>query len=351
MKEIVCGIIGSGVIAPTHIESYLKNPGVRVKTLCDLKLDKARELAAKYDIPNTTADYRELLADPEINVVSVCTDHFSHAEITVAALDAGKHVVCEKCLTCTNQGLDAMLAAAKRHPELVASGIFQHRCEPTNQVLKKMIADGDFGQVLTASLYVACLRTNEYYETDAWRGTWGQEGGSLLINQAVHHFDLLRYFLGEVDEVCARYSNQVHQGVIETEDTMSIILKFKSGVLATVIATSGSKAVTWRCGYTVTGTDGFIEYTDFVPALLDFTDAARKEAVTKRFAECKLDEALQVGKGYYGGGHPAQIADIIDAIRTGRKPYVTLQDAAGTARVVVACYESGRTGGWVKVQY
>ncbi|MGE4565955.1 MAG: Gfo/Idh/MocA family protein [Victivallaceae bacterium] len=351
MKEIDCGIIGSGVIAPTHIESYLKNETVRVKTLCDLKLEKAKELAAKYGIPETVTDYREILKDPEIDIVSVCTDHASHAEIAAAVLESGKHLICEKCLTSTDAGLDKILAAHRRHPELTASGIFQHRCEPTNQVLRQLIADGKFGRMLTASLTVACLRTDEYYLTDAWRGTWAQEGGSVLINQTVHHFDLMRYFLGEIESVSVKFDNLAHQGVIETEDTIAILLKFRSGALATVISTSASKSVTWRSNYIITGTEGYIEYTDFVPAFVEFTDQAAKAEIVERFKACKLDEALQVGKGYYGGGHPAQIADIIDAIRNGRPPYVTLEDAAATARVVVACYESGRTGKWIDVKY
>ena len=347
MKQINCGIIGCGVIAPTHIESYLRVPDVRVKYLCDLERSKADALGDKYGIPYRTTNYMELLSDPEIDVVSVCTDHFSHAEIVSAALDHGKHVVCEKCLTSTASGLQSMLAARKRHPELVFSGIFQHRCEPTNRVLRQLIADGRFGRVLSATLYVSCLRTDEYYLADAWRGTWAQEGGSVLINQSVHHFDLLRFFLGEVEAVAAKYDNLAHQGIIETEDTIVIALRFRSGALATVAATSGSRSVTWRSGYTITGTEGFIEYTDFVPSYLNFTDPARKKEIEKAFAQCKLDEALQVSKGYYGGGHPAQIADIIDAVRNHRAPYVTGEDAAETARLVIACYEAARSGKWV----
>jgi predicted dehydrogenase len=349
MKHLTCAVIGCGVIGPTHIESYLKVANLSIKYVCDLDLAKAKKLAEKYAVPCCTADYREVLKDPEVDCVSVCTDHFSHAEIVVAALEHGKHVVCEKALTSTTAGLDAMLAAHKKHPNQVFSGIFQHRCEPTNRYLRGLIKDGKFGKMLSCSLYVSCLRTDEYYLADAWRGTWAQEGGSVLINQAIHHFDLLRYFLGEVDAVAASYDNLAHPGVIETEDTIAIALRFRSGVLGTVIATSGSKSVTWRSGYTFTGTDGFIEYTDFVPTFMNFTDAGLKEKVEKEFAGCKLDDALQVSKGYYGGGHPAQIADIVDAIRTGRSPYVTGEESAGTARLVIACYEASRTGKWVKL--
>lgn len=351
MKEIICGIIGCGIIGPTHIESYRKQDCLRIKYACDLDLGKAKKLAAKYDIPCCTTDYREVLADPEVNCISVCTDHASHAEITVAALEHGKHVVCEKALGSTEEGIEAMLQAHRRHPDQVFAGIFQHRYEPTNRYLRQLIQDGAFGRMLCCSLYVTCLRTDEYYKADAWRGTWAQEGGSVLINQAIHHFDLLRYFLGEVEEVAAVYDNLAHPGVIETEDTMAISLKFSSGALGTVVVTSGSKSVTWRSGYTFTGTEGFLEYRDFMPVFVNFTTEGKKEQVEKAFGECKLDDALQVSKGYYGGGHPAQMADVAVAIRTGRRPLVTGEDSAGTARLVIACYEAARSGKWVKVKH
>ncbi|MDD2403846.1 MAG: Gfo/Idh/MocA family oxidoreductase [Victivallaceae bacterium] len=349
MKHVTCAVIGCGVIAPTHIESFIKIPDLSIKHLCDLDLNKAEKLAAQYSIPNCTTDYRAILMDPEVDCVSVCTDHFSHAEITVAALEHGKHVICEKALTSTESGIDAMLDAHRKRPELVFSGIFQHRCEPTNRYLRNLIQSGKFGRILTCSLYVSCLRTNEYYQNDAWRGTWANEGGGVLINQSIHHLDLLRYFFGDIESVAASYDNFVHQGVIETEDTIAIALRFRSGILGTVIATSGSKSVTWRSGYTITGTEGFMEYTDFIPSYVDFVDSSLKEKVIKDFSDCKLDDALQVSKGYYGGGHPAQIADIIDAIRNGREPYVSGEAAAGTAKLVLACYESSRTGKWVNL--
>ena len=111
MKEIKCGIIGSGVIAPVHLESYRKIPGVEVKTLCDIVPGKAAALAEKRQVPCACTDYLEVLRDPEIDCISVCTDHASHAKIAADALDHGKHVICEKCLTAT----DAQLEIGRAH--------------------------------------------------------------------------------------------------------------------------------------------------------------------------------------------------------------------------------------------
>ena len=149
MKEIKCGIIGSGVIAPVHLESYRKIPRVTVKTLCDIIPEKATRLAEQYQVPCVCSDYQELLNDPEIDCVSICTDHASHGQIIADALDHGKHVICEKCLTATPAQLEQALAARRRHPELIFAGVFQHRYEPANRLLREMIREGRFGTMLT----------------------------------------------------------------------------------------------------------------------------------------------------------------------------------------------------------
>ena len=349
MKEIKCGIIGSGVIAPVHLESYRKIPGVTVKTLCDIIPGKAAALAEKYQVPGVCTDYQEMLADPEIDCVSICTDHASHGQITADALDHGKHVICEKCLTATDAQLELALAAHRRHPELVFAGVFQHRYEPSNRLLKKMIETGKFGTLLTASLNVACLRTDEYYNADPWRGTWAEEGGSVLINQSIHHFDLLKYFLGDIESLCASWSNRVHQKSIETEDTINVLLNFKSGVHAVFCATSGCKAATWRNGFTFTGTDGYLEYSQFEPSYGKFIDEETDKSFLAQFKTCSEAYKLEAGKNYYGTGHPAQLSDFIGAIREGRAPYITGEEAAATAKAVHACYESGRTGKWIQL--
>ncbi|MBO4648831.1 MAG: Gfo/Idh/MocA family oxidoreductase [Lentisphaeria bacterium] len=349
MKELKCGIIGCGVIAPVHLESYRKIPGVTVKTVCDVIPEKAAALAEKYGVPAVCTDYLELLRDPEIDCVSVCTDHASHAQITADALDHGKHVICEKCLTATDAQLELALAAHRRNPKQVFAGVFQHRYEPANRLLRQMIADGKFGTMLTASLNVACLRTDAYYQADPWRGTWEKEGGSVLINQSVHHFDLMRYFLGDIDSLCASWSNRVHQDSIETEDTINVLLDFKSGVHAVFCATSGCKAAKWRNGFTFTGTDGYLEYSQFEPGFGKFLDEETDQRFRQDFLNCRETYKLDAGKNYYGTGHPAQLADFIAAVREGRAPMVTGEDAGETARAVHACYESGRTGKWIKL--
>ncbi len=341
---IKCGIIGCGVIAPTHIEGYRALPGAEVTCLCDLIPERAKELGEKYGISKITTDYKELLADPEVDAVSVCTDHASHAEITIAALKAGKHVICEKALGRVPADLDAMIAEAESHPELVSSGIFQHRFEPANRILKQMIADGKFGKILSISLVFSCLRTNEYYEKDSWRGSVAGEGGGILINQAIHHLDQLRYLFGNVRRLTGKTANLTHQGVIEVEDTAAFLLEFDSGLFGTVTATNSS-CVEWRSFLTIVGTEANLEYANEKPVFVASSVPGREEEIREALSAENTDGI--VGKSYYGAGHTAQLGEFIDAIAEKHPSELTLKDAADSARLVMAVYESNQTDGWV----
>lgn len=345
---IKCGIIGCGVIAPTHIEGYRSLPEVEVIHLCDLIPERVNALGDKYGIARRSVDYKELLADPEVDAVSVCTDHASHAQIVCDALAAGKHVICEKALGRVSEDLARMTKAAAAHPELTAAGIFQHRYELANRRLKKLIADGKFGRVLAVNLVFSCLRTNEYYEKDAWRGTASGEGGGILINQAIHHLDQLRYLFGNVKRLAGRTANLTHQGVIEVEDTAAFVVEFGSGLFGTVAATNSS-CVEWRSFLTVVGTEANLEYANEKPVFVESSVEGRADEITQALTARGEEQAAIVGKAYYGAGHTAQLADFLEAIREKRQTEVTMADAADSAALVLAVYESERTGGWVEI--
>ena len=343
---IKCGIIGCGVIAPTHLEGYRALPDVEIVHLCDLIPERVEKLGEKYGIARRSVDYHELLADPEVDLVSVCTDHASHAQIVVDALNAGKHVVCEKSLGRVPADLKRMCDTAKAHPELVASGIFQHRFQPANRTLRQLIEAGKFGRIVGVNLLFNCLRTNEYYQKDAWRGTIAGEGGGILINQAIHHLDQLRFLFGGIRRVSAVTGNLTHGDVIEVEDTAAFTLEFRSGIFGTVFATN-SAAEEWRSMLSITGTELCLEYANEKPVHVEGLDAERAREVEQALS-LEIKEQV-VGKQYYGVGHTAQLADVVDSIREHRAPEVTLAEACDSAALVMAVYESARTGTWAEV--
>lgn len=342
------GIIGCGVIAPTHVESYQRLKSVDVAWACDLLDDRANGLAQRYDIPSTTSDYQQVLADDSVDLISVCTDHASHAQIVIDAFEAGKHVVCEKALAANIQGLQRMKHAHAQHPDLVFSGIFQHRFDGVNRLLKKLIEDGAFGTLLTVSISARCLRTRQYYQSDKWRGTWDLEGGGVLINQAIHYVDVLGWITGGVEALCAAYANRTHSKVIETEDTLTASLRFRNGALGTIEATSSSH-LDWEMTVSVHGSEGSVEIRNGKPLKLTFEDEAIGKKVAEALAVANDPEGTDAGKSYYGTGHTAQIADVVDAVRQKRPPFVTGESAGHAVRIVLGAYESSNTGRWINL--
>ncbi len=349
-KRLRFGIIGCGVIAPSHAEVLQRLDDAEVAWACDLIADKAQSLATRYEIPHITTDYRTVLADRQVDAVCVCTDHASHVPITVAALEQGKHVLCEKALAATRQGMAAMFAAHAAHPELVFGAVFQHRFDPEYRCLKKMVDDGAFGTILTAGIQMRCLRTDQYYQGDKWRGTWDQEGGAVLINQAIHFIDIMQWVVGEVEAVCGTHSNLTHASSMEAEDTAAAVLRFKCGALGTLEATCSSH-LGWEPTILVHGTEGSIEIRDGKPIKLRFMNRQREAEIAAEFAAAltRNDSSDAIGKTYYGSGHPAQILDFVQALHDGTPLVVTAASARKTVDLVLGVYQSQRDQKWVKL--
>jgi UDP-N-acetyl-2-amino-2-deoxyglucuronate dehydrogenase len=342
VQPVRVGIIGCGVIGPTHIESYQRIEGVEVRWACDTDKARAEAIAAKFGIPNVTDDLNEVYADGEVDLVSICTDHAGHAEQVVLAFESGKHVLCEKALGATEDDLTRMLNAHAVHDTCLFGGIFQHRFDGVNRCLKQIIDEGAFGTILTTTMQLRCYREPSYYD-DYWHGTWALEGGSVLINQAIHFVDTVTWLMGGVHSVAAHYDNRGHAGQIETEDVITASVRYADGSLGTLEAISASN-LNWEHAIEIHGTDGSVELRDGQATKVAFADDAVTKAMRARFDQANDPTGVDAGKSYYGTGHPAQIADMVDAVRQSREPFVTGESAAQTVRVVLAAYESHRTG-------
>jgi len=342
VKPVRVGIVGCGVIAPTHVESYQRLDGVEVRWACDTDQARARKLADKYGIEQVATDLAAVLDDPGVDLVSICTDHAAHADQVVAAFAAGKHVLCEKALGATNEDLDRMLHAHAANPECLFGGVFQHRFDGVNRSLKRLVEDGAFGTMLTTSTQLRCYREPGYYH-DYWHGTWAKEGGSVLINQAIHFVDIAQWIVGGVQSVMAHYGNRDHVDDIETEDLLTASLRYADGSLGTVEVTSASN-IDWQYVVAVHGTEGAVELRNGKPVQVAFRDEELARRVGRQLHTANDPCGVDAGKAYYGTGHSAQIADMVDAVRENRPPFVTGQMAGQPVRVVLAAYESHRTG-------
>lgn len=346
-KQLQCAIIGCGVVSPVHAKAYHDMPECELRWACDLIPDRAQKLADDYAIPNTCTDYRKVLDDPQVDCLSVCTDHGSHAEIVSAALAAGKHVLCEKALAPCKEDLDTMEQAHAQAANTVFAGVFQNRFHPTYIRTKELIESGAFGKILTANVSHLFYRADDYYITDAWRGTWEHDGGAVMINQSIHFVDIIQWLMGGICSVSAKWSNLTKKDVIETEDTMVAAVQFCNGALGTFNATSSSNR-DWDPMISIYGTEGMIEIRHGKIIRMEFKNADVQAKAEKLYAQ-KEKTSATVGKSYYSPYHGKVIIDFVQAVGKGREPFVPASQARKTVDIVLAMYKSALDESWTEV--
>jgi predicted dehydrogenase len=336
VKRYGWGIIGCGVIAPSHINGVRENDArAEVVGLYDLILDRAKERQAELDIPFATDDIDAFLARDDIDVVSICTPSGAHSDGVIAAAQAGKHILCEKPLGITHAQLDAAIAAVQEAGVKLGC-VFQRRTEPVNRQLRQLLQEGKFGKIVFADLVGKDYRAPEYYGSAGWRGTIRFDRGCLM-NQGVHYLDLLLWLMGEpVVEVAGFWDTLRHD--IEAEDTLAASLRFASGALATVSYTTSlsRRGVPSHIG--IHGTDGNI-----------LLDDRRGEALVEIGGE-----PVPLADGATDGtpqpvGHAAHVADLIQAIDEDREPGITGESGRTAVDVALAIYEASDTRSVVRL--
>ncbi len=342
MKENGFGIVGAGVIGALHAEAIGLVPGARLAAVTDVVPESAKELAGRYGC-DAEPDLAALLARPDVGVVSVCVPSGLHAEVAAMAAAAGKHLVIEKPIDVTLEAADRLIAAADA-AGVTMTVISQHRFDTGLDELRRLLDNGALGTLLLGEASTKWYRTQGYYDSAQWRGTWAMDGGSLM-NQGVHYVDLLRWCMGPAAEVTAVCATQAHQ--VEVEDTALAIVRFASGALATIVS-STAVYPGFSQRLEITGTEGTVVVEDgkiVLRALRSGPPGPGEPA----------EPAGQADAAAYAGGidpasHAAQIADLLGAIDQGRQPSVTAQSARDTLEIVCAIYDSARSGRTVVLQ-
>ncbi|MCS7191559.1 MAG: Gfo/Idh/MocA family oxidoreductase [Armatimonadetes bacterium] len=218
------GIVGVSGIGVSHAKALQGFEGVELYAACDIVPEILEKFCEQFNILHKFTDYEEFLRS-EVEVVSICTPHFLHAEQAIASLEAGKNVLCEKPLAISVSEADAMVEAAQK-AKGKAGVVFQFRLYPPVQAIKKLMPE--IGELLRGFYQCHHFRTNTYYRQGKWRGTWWGEGGGVLINQAIHDLDILVFLLGLPKQVIARVNNLGHEG-IEVEDIATAVFEWDNG--------------------------------------------------------------------------------------------------------------------------
>jgi UDP-N-acetyl-2-amino-2-deoxyglucuronate dehydrogenase len=335
MKKYKAGIIGCGNIFPMHAASIQLTDIAELAAVCDNKEDRAIKFAGKYNC-NYYTDYKEMIDKAGIDVVHICTPHFEHAPMAVYAANAGKHILTEKPMAITTEQAKEMLDACDSNG-VTLGVIFQNRYNPGSQLIKGAIDDGSLGQVLGAKCSVTWKRTDDYYSKSDWKGTWDKEGGGVLIDQAIHTMDLMRWFIGdEIEYVNATVGNRAHE-IIEVEDSAEGVIKFKNGVFASFHAINyysydAPVEIEIHC---VKGVAKMVADR----ATIKYNDGSEVSRDTNP------NEVIDYGEGvklYWGVSHSKQIRDFYYDLAAGRKPYVDGLEAARTQAMINAVYLSSK---------
>lgn len=252
--NLAFGIVGCGRIAERHAE-HIKKVGV-LKALCDVDLAKAETLGAQYPCAVYPSIESLLANEKDIDVVSVCSPNGLHAQHTIAALQAGKHVLCEKPMAISTYDCQAMINAAdKANRRLII--VKQNRFNPPVVAVKQAIDRGLLGNIYSVQVNCFWNRDAGYYK-NSWKGTKALDGGT-LFTQFSHFIDLLYWMVGDVSKAYTLTNNFAHKNIIEFEDTGVVALQFISGALGTIHFTVNSHATNMEGSVTIFGEKGTVK--------------------------------------------------------------------------------------------
>ena len=339
------GIIGAGMIGHFHAKAITAMNGGSLHSVFDLRGEAAEKLATEYGA-RAFSDMDSFLADPELEIVTIGTPSGAHLEPALAALNAGKHVICEKPLEITTERIDILMAAAAANGRTLAA-VLNRRFHPGMDAFKKAADEGRFGILTSASAYVKWYRDQAYYDSAGWRGTWALDGGGALMNQSIHTVDALLHLAGPARSVQANAACLAHER-IEVEDMLVAIVEFQNGARGVIECST----CTWsKDGHParvqLAGTDGSVFLADESFELWDFREERPEDAEIRR----TLMKGQEAGLGandpkainFYQ--HQRNFEEVVNAIHEGREPSTSAAEARKSVALITAIYESARNNG------
>lgn len=337
-------LIGCGRIAVNHIKAA-RNNGLEIVGLCDIceeNIVKLREKIGFDDLTPHYQDYRKMIEEVQPDFVSIATESGSHAMIALDCIERGVHVIIEKPMTMSIADADEIIRKSVK--KNVKVGVcHQNRFNIAVQETRRAIESGRIGKLSHGSIHVRWNRDQDYYEQAAWRGTWKQDGGTLM-NQCIHGIDLLRWMLGdEVDEVYGVVRRQFHD-YLEAEDVGMAVVKFKNGAIGTIEGTANVYPRNLEETLYIFGENGTIKLGGKATNTIDVWDF--KEADKEDEKNRGLEE---VANNVYGNGHTSLFRDFIEAVQEDRKPYVDAIAGKNALEMVLAIYKSAKEGKPVKL--
>ena len=337
-------LVGCGRIAKRHAALLGSGEidGAELAAVCDVVPERAEALAEPYRVP-WYVDMERMMAAERIDVVTVLTESGRHADHVLRLAPFGRHIVVEKPMALTLDDADAMIRGCDDHGVRLFV-VKQNRFNLPVQKLREALEGGRFGKLVLGTVRVRWCRRQQYYDQDAWRGTWALDGG-VLANQASHHVDLLEWMMGDVDSVFAMATTALVD--IEAEDTATVLLRFRSGALGIIEATTAARPVDLEGSLSLLGERGTVEIGGF----------AVNELKTWRFESSEPGDD-QVAARYsvnppnvYGFGHKAYYDHVVECVNGNSPQLVDGLEGRRSLELISAIYESIETQREVRLRF
>jgi len=340
MSKVRFGIVGCGVIHEWHAQ-VIRNLSDRAElvAVCDIVPERAKSSAEKWGAtPYNSID--ELLADDRVDAITIGTPSGLHAEQAMKAIAAGKHVVIEKPIDVDLAKANKLVDAARKS-DVVVTSVCQNRYGHGVLKLHEWLDAGKLGRLIYGEATIKWYRSQEYYNSGDWRGTWALDGGGALMNQGVHYADQLRWAMGNPKSLSAYAATLGHE--MEAEDVVSASILFESGAIGTLTATT--------CAYPgfsttleVYGTEGSVKIADNELVLAKFKNGESYDGASMRgdLEHSTTGGASATSIGYYL--HTCQFRDFLDSIEQKRSPWLTPELGRDALELVLGVYQSARTG-------
>ena len=339
-------LIGCGRISTNHIKAAQNNE-FEIVAVCDVLQEKMDQLLEKHCLSENKSiqrytDYKTMLDEKRPDLVSIATESGLHAQIALYCIEAGINVIIEKPMAMSIEDANEIIALSKEK-NVKVSACHQNRFNLAVQELISALDAGRFGKLSHGSIHVRWNRGCEYYEQAPWRGTWAQDGGALM-NQCIHGIDLLRWIFGnDIEEIYGATRQQFHN-YIEAEDVGMAVIKFANGAIATIEGTTNVYPQNLEETLYVFGEKGTVKIGGTSTNNIDewvFADATEEDKHIKGM--------MEQTSNVYGNGHTLLFADVAEAIRNDRQPYVDVIAGKNALEVVLAIYKSQREGMPVKL--
>jgi UDP-N-acetyl-2-amino-2-deoxyglucuronate dehydrogenase len=337
------GLVGLGMAGVTHATQFAEMDEVEFVACYGRNAEKAKDFAAKYGAGSWYDDFAEFCANPDITFVVICTPNGTHAEYAIPLAEAGKQIIVEKPLEISRDAAHRIIDACKAN-DVSLSIIYQMRFGQAARKVKEAVAAGLLGDILQVDAYDKAFREVSYYRDDAWRGTKELEGGGTLTTQTTHLIDLMQWIAGPVKNVYAHCRTAFHD--IEVEDLANVLLSFESGASGIIVSgTCFQPAMKSRVE--VNGTKGSAifngEYDELYlwdvesdPVKIDAPEGFKFGDITDPYL-------------FPMERHRATLQEIIDAHKEGRQSLVDGSEALKSEEIILAIYESARSGAQVDV--